>query len=565
MARFLCTNPSCRHVFSATEPTKGRHVICPKCGHGCDLRTQSKNPTRGGVMPVSAPTKPKGFVEPKQPRVLPAPLVAPPTPPAPAAPMWPATAVAPGIPERPVPIVPMAMPIAPMSPQGPLPPQGPMPPHELESTETLVRLHNYRPSRGSFGLIKGMILFLLAVLFVGVTYLGYTIIEPSLREPGKTRVTGGASGGAAPIPAGVGISFRNRDNKEERVLSANLDKAYWTDDRDLKTQFRALVANRHVEEKADSWFAIAAQDFGMQSPRQTEMLNGAVDRLKKHFGETLQFTTKLDKAKILGEDAQMFPFRGRATVNWEGECFLVVKQGIGYWVLVAGTDADIQTRIKQRLDDEMALAVDRRGWREQAPEMDTFVADKDAFALKMPLGVWQKYEAAAEDEAGVLFLVAKSPDGDPKKTANLLAVRLDKSANAKEAYEASRKFFAMRSKAAENTIAQVDDREPAKAMELGSFAGMTAELRRVRAGETISYWVLAGFSAGNATYALRFECAWDRRSVWKSDFLEALKTLKAQAAPAPAAVPAAPEAGAKPADPAPPGAAAGKPAQPAAK
>ena len=443
VARFLCTNPGCRHVFSATEPAKGRHVICPKCGHGCDLRTQSKNPVRGGVMPVSPPTKAKGFVEPKPPRpvVLPAPLVPPPTPP-PLTSMQTPTVVAPGIPERRAPmapIAPMALPVA----------EKPKRPEPNEPTETLVHVHDYGARRGgSFGLIKGLIVFLLAVLFVGVAYIGYTVIEPTLREPVKNRVTGGATGGPANVPAGVGISFRNRDNKEERVLSANLDKEYWTDDRELRNQLRALAVGRHLEEKADSWFAIAAEDFGMQSPRQTEMLNGAVDRLKKHFGDTLQFTNKLEPAKILGEDAQMFPFRGRVTVNFEGECFLVSKQGIGYWILVAGTDGDIKTRIKERLEEEMALAVDRRGWHEQAPEMDTFVALKQAFAIKMPLGVWQQYEAVAEDGAGVLFLAAKAADGDPKKSANLLAVRLDKTADPKEALEVSRKWFKARAKAA---------------------------------------------------------------------------------------------------------------------
>jgi hypothetical protein len=526
VARFLCTNPACRHVFSATEPTKGRHVICPKCGHGCDLRTQSKHPGRGGVLPVSLPTKAKGFVEPKQPRpvVLPAPLLAPPTPPR-------ATNVAPigtapGVP-APTPIVPVAMPIA-GKPTAPKPP-----------TETLVRVHDYQPGRGSFSLIKGMILFLLVVLFLGVSYLGYTILEPSLHEQGKTRSAGGATGGAPVTPTGVGISFRNRDNKEERVLSASLDKEFWTEDRDRKNQLRALVACRHLEENADSWFAIAAQDFGVQAPRQTEQLNGAVERLKKQFGDTLQYASKLEKAKILGEDALMFPFRGRATVEWTGECFLVSKQGVGYWILIAGTDEDIETRIKQRLEDEMAVAVDRRGWHEQAPEMDTFVTAKDAFAMKMPLGVWQKYDAGPEDAAGVLFLAATAPDGDPKKSANMLAVRLDKTAGAKEAYEASRKFFMMRAKAAaaEYSVALVDDREPAKEMALGGFAGMVAELRLVRAGETFKYWVLAGFPAGDATFAIRFECVWDRRAVWKADFLDALKTLKGPKAGA--AVPAA--------------------------
>jgi hypothetical protein len=377
-----------------------------------------------------------------------------------------------------------------------------------------------------------MILFLLVVLFVGISYLVYTILEPSLREQRKPRVAGGATGGVAVTPTGVGISFRNRDNKEERVLSASLDKEFWTDDRDRKSQLGALVACRHLEEKADAWFAIAAQDFGVQAPRQTEQLNGAVDRLKKQFGDTLQYTSKLEKAKILGEDALTFPFRGRATVDWTGECFLVSKQGVGYWILIAGTDEDIEKRIKQRLEDEMALAVDRRGWREQAPEMDTFVAAKDAFALKMPLGVWQKYDAEPEDAAGVLFLAATAPDGDPKKSANLLAVRLDKTASAKEAFEASRKFFTTRAKAAaaEYSVALVDDREPAKEMALGNFAGMAAELRLVRAGETFKYWVLAGFPAGDATIAVRFECAWERRSVWKTDFLDALKSLKGPAA-----------------------------------
>ena len=542
MARFLCTNPACRHVFSATEPTKGRHVICPKCGHGCDLRTQSKHPGRGGILPVTLPTKAKGFVEPKQPRpvVLPAPLLAPPTPPREdnVSPIG----IAAGVPQQPTPIVPVAMPIA-AKPELPEPP-----------SENLIRVHDYQRGRGSFSVIKGTILVLLVVLFVGISYLGYTILEPSLHEQARTRPTGGATGGAPVTQTGVGISFRNRDNKEERVLSASLDKEFWTEDRDRKSQFGALVACRHPEEKADAWFAIAAQDFGVQAPRQTEQLNGAVDRLKKQFGDTLQYTSKLEKAKILGEEALMFPFRGRATVDWTGECFLVSKQGIGYWILIAGTDEDIETRVKQRLEDEIALAVDRRGWREQAPEMDTFVAAKDAFALKVPLGVWQKYDAEPEDAAGVLFLAATAPDGDPKKSANMLAVRLDKTAGAKEAYEASRKFFTMRAKAAaaEYAVALVDDREPAKEMALGSFSGMVAELRLVRAGETIRYWVLAGFPAGDATVAVRFECAWDRRSVWKTDFLDALKSLKGPAAGAaanpaagPAANPAAGPAGKK--------------------
>jgi hypothetical protein len=434
---------------------------------------------------------------------------------------------APAIPMRAVPVAPVAA-----GPPTAVPPKstGPSGSSSGPPGERLVRLHNYEPVRSSFGLIKGLIVFLLIVLSVGVVYLGYTIVEPHVRGPGKTPSASGGGGGGQPaaVVSGVPITLRNKENKEERVLSSTLDKEYWTDDRDLKTQFRALVACRHVEEKADSWFAIVAQDFGVQMPRQSELMNGAVDRLRKNLGDTLQFSDKLEKGKVLGDDAMMFPFRGRTTVIWEGECFLVAKQGIGYWILIAGTDADIQSRIKKRLEDEMTLSVDRRGWREQPAEMDTFVAAKDAFVVKVPLGVWQKYDAEPEDAAGVLFLAATAADGDVKKAANMLAVRLAKTADPKEAFESARKFFTARAKASANeyAVALVDDREPAKPIDLGGMPGMVAELRLVRAGETVRYWVLGSVTIGDATYAVRFECGWDRRTMWKSDFLDALKTVQ---------------------------------------
>ena len=467
-------------------------------------------------MPVSAPTKPKGFVEPKAPRpaVLPAPLVPPPTPPPPS--MQPPQPIE--IPMRTVqavPIAPIAMPVSPTS-------KTPEPPGER-----LVRLHDYQPDRGgSFGLIKGLSVCLRLVQSAGIAYLAYTVKRPTLPGKSPTVVTGGAGGttteSAAATVAGMPITLRNAARETRRSGSSRRVSTATLLDRRSRAQ-DAAPGHRRVSasgrERPTRGSRSSLTTTACRCPANRSFSTARSNGSARTSATRSSSPTRSRRRRSSARTSTHFHSRDGRRSSGRGNASSSRSRGRSYWILIAGTDSDIEGRIKQKLEEQMAISVDRRGWHEQPAEMDTLVAAKDAFALKAPLGVWQKYDAEPEDEAGVLFLASKAADGDPKKSANMLAVRLARSVDPKDAFEAGRKFFTARAKAsaAEYAVALVDEREPGKAVDLGGVPGTMVELRLLRAGETVRYWLLGTFTSGDATYALQLRVRpWDRRANWKS-------------------------------------------------
>src|SRR5262249_49186075 len=156
-------------------------------------------------------------------------------------------------------------------------------------------------------------------------------------------VNSGAGGG----DVGLVFLIRTKAGANERVFAVNLEKDIWSADKDLKSRLKSIVAYKRSDEQAEAWVSIAVQDFGVRIPREAEMLNVVVDRLKAIFGDSLQFNAKLEDAKFAGTECWRTIFKGRlGAVQWNGEAYLVPHHGFGYWILIAApTIEEVQQHI----------------------------------------------------------------------------------------------------------------------------------------------------------------------------------------------------------------------------
>jgi hypothetical protein len=515
--QFLCTNPACRHSFTANEPPKGRSVICPRCGHGCDQPSSAKlkrppqtatSPPRKSDRPPTGPAQ----IAPPQP-----------SPPAPAT-------FAPVAPVAPIAAAPTADTVeyskTPLEavPVSKSPPTAPTAPIEIPMSPSakLVRVHELGPRRGPFGLLKTVIILLLLALFVGTALYVVSVVQPGLLS-----TKGTPAGGSRLV-----FSVRDLVGREEKAFSLSVDKDYWSADKDLKATLKSLAAFRHQEEAGEAWFAIAVQDFGSHMPRQSELVNGALERLRKLFGDTLQFDEKVVKTQILGGDALGFPFKGRSNLVFEGECCLVAYQGLGYWFFFAGSEPDVAALVRKQLEDDSAIAIlaERRNWHEDPPEVASLQSSDKAFVLQAPAGVWQKFDPLTVEEHGVLYYSGTfNRDPDPSKAANVFAVKLDRISALADAYKFGRDHLEGLAKAGANDYAlqPLDESDATgRLLETSGPQACIGEMRLVRAGQVLRYWLVGVVNDESATYAVRFECGWDRRSVWRQEFLDMLKTWK---------------------------------------
>src|SRR6185295_7943147 len=138
------------------------------------------------------------------------------------------------------------------------------------------------------------------------------------------------------------------------------------------------------------------------------------------------------------------------------------------------------------------------------------------------------------DENGVLYLSGffqslqnQSAEFVTAKNATLVAVALNKNGDLHAAFKDVVAYFERKKKEESKDYRFEPVNEfpsfNADAAELGDQLGALGEFKLKRGDEAMRYVVLAAFNDHATTYGMRFECAWENRSIWRKEFQELLK------------------------------------------
>lgn len=522
-----CPNPICTNTFSSEEVQRAGVVKCPRCGQ--EFRFKAPTPAS---FPVAKPANelidiPPRLTEPltkplnvaQRPPVLPKPPAKPANPPLAAPIIYP-------IAQPPTP-PPLALPVG----SAPKPALA-VPADKVDASvkpDKIVRVRGLKPDQRRMPVLKFIVVTLVVALFL--TAASLVIYTSDLR----LQSNGDPNEGLAPA---IVFHVRTLRGVEERALTLSIDKSTWSPDKEMKSRLKALAAFKRADSDADTWFAVAVQDFAFRNPREGELLTGAIDRLRSQYGDSLQIDTKLDPATIGGLDATCCSFEGRVNVVvWRGSCYFVAHHGFAYWIFLASPiDGRAQQQIAEWNEQKaIAITTERRGWTEQPPEIDIFTAPGSEFSLHAPRGVWRKNDPKTEDEKGVIYLSGMfqslpNQGGEfvTAKNATFLAVALDLNPDARTAFKSVAAYFdgKKQEESKDYRFERVEEYAPLNAEEVGNLPGGLGEFKLKRGEEPMRYIVLASFNDAAKTYGLRFECAWHHRAIWRKEFQELIKTIR---------------------------------------
>jgi hypothetical protein len=137
------------------------------------------------------------------------------------------------------------------------------------------------------------------------------------------------------------------------------------------------------------------------------------------------------------------------------------------------------------------------------------------------------------EENGVLFLSGKYMRAkDNRKNANFLVFTLKKEEDLKSAMKAAREYLDNKVKGENETykIAIATEVSPGQTdagstENVGNRPGRVAELKRLAVDEIQRYYFLAVVNEADATYVVLGDCSWDSRQIWRSDFLDVMRSI----------------------------------------
>jgi hypothetical protein len=398
------------------------------------------------------------------------------------------------------------------------------------STGPIVRPHLMRSRHSGgwkAGLALGTVLLIVAGMVVGGILFGFF---------SSRQVEEGAVAHDPNVLTLYGQVF-NKKGREERAFRLVLPRKVWHGDEKLKRVLHAVVALRRSE--PDAWLAVAAEDFGTRMPRDAELLKGGFQRLEGYFGEDLQLDEHPEPAELAGRSAQRLRFRGMVNnVQWEGECFLLARHGLGYWFFMAGAPsmdaakqalAELQQKGKGFQPDD-----ERRGWTELPPRLEQYTGTH--FALQAREGVWQSIPNAKDEDSNAELLL-RGRDVENKKdnlrSATLLVLELKKTApDLKTAMKEARAYLEESKKQEGKYIFTPVVEKKGEAppdgtpRQIGNQPGQVLELQMLREGVPIKYILLGVVRTPQRLYVFQGEAHWEYHQAWRQDFLDVLRTFR---------------------------------------
>lgn len=329
-------------------------------------------------------------------------------------------------------------------------------------------------------------------------------------------------------------TIRGPKDTVEKVYKLVLPKNEWAVDNEIQNKFNAHAAWKHTE--YDFWFAIVVKDYIVHKPRDAEMVRLSIEKLESYFVDSIELSKKPEASKIAGLDAVKIQFKGQyKATNWVGECYMFFKDGIAYWLYLASPEWENVVAFAEILPkDNFFVSIERRGWREQPPPTETFISINGMITMTAPKGVWEKFPAKDEDEAGELFLAGRYlKEKDNRKNALMLLFTIEKQPDLKDALKVAREQIEGKTKKdnPNNKVVHANDvaegqTEAGTLEDIGNRRGRILDLKLQFMDEPKRYYLLAVVNEPDICYAILCDCTWESRHIWRQDFIDLLRTFR---------------------------------------
>lgn len=512
-----CPNPTCKHTFLLAEVHAATALTCPVCGQVFQFRADAE----AGIKPQPLARAVRNESGEASPHAKPGSA-------------------------RSKPVYPVAMPVGSASPGPP-----PAKPREMAPTVAQKSGPNVDPFNtigadspfgGARRRRRGRWRFLMPivaiVIAVGVVAGAYLVFYDSLVRRRES------VGPSAPVHNLI-VTISNQKNGTEKACRLILAEKSWRSDTELRQRLGVALAYK-FHDPADSdkvyWCAVHAKDFGMFRPGEGELLRLGIDRLTQHFGDTLETDAKSEPAFVNKRAAQRLTFKGQVnSVIWWGDMYFLTQHGIGLWLFVAapGNRDEAQEAFKEIHTSPSVgffVETERRGWSEQPPPLNTFRGSDKLITVSAREGLFVEFDVKEEDERGVLFLLGRYlKEQDNRKNAHVVMLTLDKKGDLKGTFKAARDYVEelKQKESGEYKLKPIEETKEGDfgtASDVGSQRGRIGEFQVQFKDEIKRYLLLAVVNQGETAFAIRCECHWESRAIWRQEFLELLATLKVKKA-----------------------------------
>lgn len=524
---FPCPNPTCTHQFAADSVKGAAALTCPVCGTVFHFRSVTSQDAGQGRSPTKRVTPRKTDAVPL---AKPAPSSTPQAAPrtaqpvlvaarAGAAPKPPAEAVRPAPVAQPVPVATLVPPAASVAPR-----------EEIDSLIVVPSLVSRRSSSWKRGRSRGLSarVVALAVLACGVlavvaiTGLGITGQLPApLNSYWNSLITGG----------GNGPSYESRKlNYGYRTPGRP-----WTTDSEVKNGLKAEFAMRRSS--PNRWLAIVAKDYKDRNPRDSDLYDEVVSRLRVYF-QNLEYAPQPADGLLGGKPARAIEFQGMANnVLMNGQCLLLAHQGFGYWFLTWAPLPEKEEASGEwpELQDRFALLHERDGWKERLRKQITVNGENAPYQLRFAESIWEKRDQDGFDEATDLVLLGSDPNElkHASRTATVQVLLLPPKESLKEAAAAALEYLPKMYKAANYPDTEIKvltdkDGDMDRTMNVGDREGQVTYLHIHNDENRERYVLLAVVPLPEKVVVIHCECDMQRRDFWQQEFLPLLETFRAK-------------------------------------
>jgi hypothetical protein len=315
----------------------------------------------------------------------------------------------------------------------------------------------------------------------------------------------------------------------------------WKENSAARLGLEAFFALEKIN--AARWLAIAAEDFGIQNPRDADLEKGAVQRLERYFtGSGLEWEPRPAKTRLAGRPVQRIVFQGEHDkVMSRGECLMIRHRGIGYWIFLwapAKQNQKWQTTRRELADLQASpgggftLLGSRKGWEERPRAMDRFQGAKHRFSLLGLKDYWEQFSATDEDPNGDLYLQRKNAKArrEPVRGVTILVVVVPANPGAtwQTALQDAKDHLLRRQPAGEEKprlkLAPGQADELGVEKDVGNVPGRVGELK-VLNGSLQNLAVIAVVMRAEHVYIIQCQCPWKDRASWRGEFNQMLATF----------------------------------------
>jgi len=310
----------------------------------------------------------------------------------------------------------------------------------------------------------------------------------------------------------------------------------WTPDQDVKLGMKVEFAYRRTA--PNRWLALVAKDYKDRSPRDSDLHDEIIPRLRAYFKDMEYGTPR--NLEFAGKPAKVLEFQGQVnSVPMNGECVMLSNQGIGYWLLTWSPlmDKDEALQDWPSLRERFSLLNERDGWSKDQRKMAILQGEKASYTLRIAENIWEKQDPGGADQAAESYLLGSDPNEikDASKTATAQVLLLPHQDSLKNAAGAVKDYILKMQKEGgypdtELTVMNDKDGNLDRKTDIGNREGQVIQFR-VKNGETRQRYVLAAVIVlPDNVFAIVCECDWRRRDYWQQEFFTLLEKLQVKSA-----------------------------------